>query len=96
MTALLTPGRDVPPLYRDIAQAAPRSRAAAVKLFCLECVGFVRADVTTCTATRCPLFAWRPYQSASPREIPGLTALETAQAGGVASDLAQAGARGNG
>lgn len=57
-----TPGRDVPPLYRGIAAAAGKSRANAVKLFCLECVGYVRADVTNCTAQRCPLYRWRPYQ----------------------------------
>lgn len=57
-----TLGRDVPELYRGIAAQARRSRAAAVKLFCLECVGFARADVANCTARRCPLFAWRPYQ----------------------------------
>jgi hypothetical protein len=55
-------GRDVPPLYRGIAADALRSRAAAVKLFCLECVGYVRKDVTHCTAPKCPLYRWRPYQ----------------------------------
>jgi hypothetical protein len=55
-------GRDVPPLYQGIAAAACRSRANAVKLFCLECVGYVRKDVTDCTATKCPLYRWRPYQ----------------------------------
>jgi len=57
------PGRDVPVLYRGIAANATRSRAAAVKLFCLECVGYVRRDVTNCTAPLCPLYRWRPYQS---------------------------------
>src|SRR5438046_8727594 len=56
-------GRDVPVLYRGLAKQAVRSRAAAVKLFCLECVGYVRKDVTECTACQCPLFRHRPYQN---------------------------------
>lgn len=80
----VSPGRDVPALYRGIAQAATRSRAAAVKLFCLECVGYVRADVTGCTAPHCPLFRWRPYQSgaeddALPPEISGVRDPEAMQ-----------------
>lgn len=80
----LTPGRDVPPMYRRIAEAAPRSRANAVKLFCLECVGYVRKDVTNCTAPLCPLFAWRPYrdgreEEAFPPEISGFGDLGDAQ-----------------
>jgi len=55
-------GRDVPDHYRGIAMQARRSRAAAVKLFCLECVGYVRAEVTNCAAPQCPLFVFRPYQ----------------------------------
>ncbi len=42
--------------------AAGNSRAAAIKAFCVECVGFKRADVTDCTATQCPLYPYRPYQ----------------------------------
>jgi hypothetical protein len=77
-------GRDVPPLYRGIAAAVPRSRASAVKLFCLECVGYVRADVTTCTAQHCPLYLWRPYQDGSdedsaPPQNAGANAPETRQ-----------------
>jgi hypothetical protein len=52
------PGRDVPSHYQGFAERAKTSKAAAVKLFCLECVGYVRADVTNCTATKCPLFRW--------------------------------------
>lgn len=77
-------GRDVPVLYRGIAAEAVRSRAAAVKLFCLECVGYVRKDVTACTASACPLFRWRPYQAGPeddslPPEIPAPEGLEAAQ-----------------
>ena len=82
------PGRDVPAVYQGIAAAAVRSRAAAVKLFCLECCGYVRRGVANCTATRCPLYRWRPYQygdddnegSQTP-EISAVTVLEATQAG---------------
>lgn len=58
-----TPGRDAPEFYRPLAAGAVKSRANAVKLFCLECVGYARVDVTNCTATQCPLYRWRPYQA---------------------------------
>lgn len=35
---------------------------AAIKAKCLECCGYVRADITACVATRCPLHAYRPFQ----------------------------------
>ena len=38
------------------------SRATAVKAFCLQCVGYTRADVKSCTATGCPLWPYRPYR----------------------------------
>lgn len=37
-----------------------KSRAAAIKAFCLSCVGFKRADVTSCSALGCPLHPYRP------------------------------------
>ena len=54
------------------------SRSAAVKLTCLECVGFQgTADVRNCTANgkngsnSCPLWLFRPYQgSIEPEEAP--------------------------
>jgi hypothetical protein len=49
------------------ALAGTASPRAAIKAKCLECVGFVRADITTCTAApgrraACPLWPYRPYQ----------------------------------
>jgi hypothetical protein len=41
---------------------AGRSRSAAMKAFCLECVGYIKADVRGCTAKACPLYPYRPYQ----------------------------------
>jgi hypothetical protein len=62
-------GRDVPLLYRGVAEDARRSRAAAVKLFCLECVGYVRKDVTECSAHCCPLHPHRPYQNGEEDDV---------------------------
>lgn len=39
-----------------------KSQAAAIKAFCLECVGWARAEVTSCTAPACPLFMYRPFR----------------------------------
>jgi hypothetical protein len=44
------------------AKAIAGSRAAAIKLFCLECVGCERAAVRDCTDQACALWPWRPYQ----------------------------------
>ena len=42
-------------------RASPR---AAIKAFCLECVGWQRSEVTACTALACPLWAYRPFRKA--------------------------------
>lgn len=48
----------------DKFMANPTSRARAVKAKCLECVNFEDAvnQVGGCTVTKCPLWAFRPYQ----------------------------------
>jgi hypothetical protein len=51
-----------------LKQAAKTSKAAAVKLFCVECMGGqdgdrVTDDIRQCTATGCPLYPWRPYRT---------------------------------
>lgn len=54
---------DVPQRFqRLVRQAATGSRAAAMRLFCLSCVGYVTADVRECDAKACPLWLYRPYQ----------------------------------
>jgi hypothetical protein len=40
--------------------ASPR---AAIKAKCLECCGYVHADIADCRAVRCQLHAYRPFQS---------------------------------
>lgn len=67
---------DAPERIRGILTRAysGQSRAAGLKAFCLQCVGYVRKDVRDCTAEGCPLFPYRPYQ------VPGeLEAEEAAQ-----------------
>jgi hypothetical protein len=57
----------VPALYKKVVIRAYQgsSRSAAIKAFCLDCVGYVRADITNCTAGGCPLHPYRPYQAGS-------------------------------
>lgn len=38
------------------------SRSAAMKLMCLQCVGFERIGVRECGGKSCPMFLYRPYQ----------------------------------
>lgn len=57
---------NTPVKYRAMAKKgfegkiSPRS---AIKLKCLECVGYVRDDVTHCTGYSCPLWRLRPFQA---------------------------------
>jgi hypothetical protein len=37
----------------------------AIKAFCNNCVGDIRADITNCTSLKCPLYIYRPYQKES-------------------------------
>lgn len=39
-----------------------KSKSAAIKAFCLRCVGYLSKDVQNCTAHKCPLHQYRPYQ----------------------------------
>ena len=69
------------------ARAAAGSRKAAIRLFCLECMGGNRAEVTRCASTTCALFPFRTSQSASKAlfAITGVSkAGQTVQDGGGA------------
>lgn len=57
----MTP-RDVPKRHRKLYEAAMRgkSRRAAMRAFCLECVGWITNEAKLCTAPSCPMYAWRP------------------------------------
>lgn len=49
-----------------------RNRAAAVKAFCQECVGYERAEITACTDLGCSLYPYRPYRTARmPQNVTG-------------------------
>lgn len=39
-----------------------KSKAAAVKAFCQECMGYLRNEVRDCTAQACPMWYVRPYR----------------------------------
>lgn len=59
--------KDAPELYRTTIKRAmqgkgPRARDNAIKAFCLQCTGYVRKDITTCSAPACALYEFRPYQ----------------------------------
>lgn len=51
--------------YRKVYTKAVshKSRNAAVKAFCLECVGWEREEVKKCTDLACPLYGYRPYKT---------------------------------
>jgi len=42
------------------------STAAAIKAHCLECVAWVRPEVTKCTGIDCPMYPYRPFQEEPP------------------------------
>ena len=77
--------RDVPEKYRRLyARAmAGRSQSAAIRSFCLECVGYDHDEVKNCTDTTCPLYPYRltgrkvPRASEPPRRFsPGRAGRE--------------------
>jgi len=56
-------GKSVPPKLQQAyyrASTGTASPRAAIKAFCLECVGWDRDDVIGCTAPACPLYQYRP------------------------------------
>ena len=55
-----TPISARPGYYRaTLGLTSPRM---AIKAFCLECIGWDRAEITNCTSFACPLYLYRPYQ----------------------------------
>ena len=54
----------MPPTCRNgyLRALGGRSPRAAIKSFCLECVGWQRREVALCTAAACPLWAYRPFR----------------------------------
>lgn len=58
---LLTVPRKHHGLYRELYRIAwqGRRRKAAIRAFCLECVGYDAAGVRRCSSPECPLFEFR-------------------------------------
>jgi len=56
----------IPKLYHKLYERAASGKAsprAAIKMFCAECCGYERNEVTLCTDTGCPLRSYRPFQA---------------------------------
>ena len=53
--------RDIPKKYRKLYDRAMsgRSRKAAMKYFCAECVGYQKGEIELCTDTGCSLYPYR-------------------------------------
>lgn len=39
-----------------------KSMRSAVNSFCLECIGYIRKEISLCTDLACPLYSYRPFQ----------------------------------
>lgn len=42
-----------------------KSMRAAVNSQCLECIGYVRKEISVCSDLGCPLYSYRPFQTRS-------------------------------
>ena len=69
------------PYRRTLERAyAGKSKTAAIRAFCLRCVGFLRNEVRDCTSYGCPLHPYRPYQAdTEPDEVAETAAEEGAK-----------------
>ena len=57
----------IPGIYKNNYLSAVSGKASprnAIKAFCIECMGYVRAEVTNCETFDCPLNLYRPYRKA--------------------------------
>jgi len=53
--------RDIPKKYQPMYNRRTKSRKAAIRSFCLECVGYSENEVNLCTDNGCPLYKWRVH-----------------------------------
>jgi hypothetical protein len=54
------------PMFRPVLEKAYSGDASpkkAIKAMCLECVGYDRESIRSCTGYSCPLWLYRPYQT---------------------------------
>jgi hypothetical protein len=78
------------PLVDKVEQG---SMAAAVKLVCLDCSGWVKPEIRDCVIIECPLYPFRPYQTIlqkNPNDPPPRPAPDTpaeAQTGDRSEDV---------
>lgn len=57
--------RQVPKKYQALysrTQAKKAGPLQAIRMQCLECIGYVKDEIPLCTDTGCPLYQYRPYQ----------------------------------
>lgn len=64
---------DVPEKYQKLYNKAMsgRSQAAAIKMFCVTCMGFDPTEVPLCTDTSCPLYPYRKTGRKASKSISG-------------------------
>jgi len=67
--------RDVPERYQALYERAMtgRSRRAAVRSFCLECVGYQSDEVKACTDPGCPLYPYRILSRPAGEDAPSVS-----------------------
>lgn len=53
------------PLIQRVKTSGSKSKAEAIKAFCLECVDYKYKRVQNCSAKLCALYQVRPYQKKS-------------------------------
>jgi hypothetical protein len=53
--------KNTPAKYKKLADRYPKSLRGAIKLHCLHCVDFQKAEITYCGCTECVLWIHRPY-----------------------------------
>jgi len=56
--------------FPRLAAAEHTSRAAAMALMCIQCMGGEIYTIAQCTDRKCPLHAWRPTTFERGRELP--------------------------
>gem|GEM_PF-1291939 len=84
---------DMPELYRKLYDRCTRGTASprdAIKMQCLECWGHVRSETATCDNTACPLWRYRPYQSAPPARQGDFSGAESTISENSGNDTPQA------
>jgi len=51
--------KEIPEKYQPMYDRRAKSRKAAIRSFCLQCVGYSEEEVRLCSDHNCPLFAFR-------------------------------------